>query len=152
MKLRSVLAGAMLAGMFGWCSAPASAQEAGCWSGMYGWGLPYSHYDLEHVPYFALHPPVYYSYPVARPYGYSPFAYPPSVMTPELKPEEPKMMYNPFVPSNPAEETQPAAVEGKTASSSQPLRLVNPFVESAETQLAPAPQRVQRVFPASLAR
>ena len=38
--------------------------------------------DNYRIPYYALYPPVYYSYPVARPYGYSPFAYPPGTMTP----------------------------------------------------------------------
>ena len=32
------------------------------------------------APYFAMHPPVYYSYPVAYPYGYSPFPNPPGVV------------------------------------------------------------------------
>lgn len=35
-------------------------------------------------PYFALHPPVYYSAPVGRTYGYSPFPYSGNVPTPEV--------------------------------------------------------------------
>src|SRR5262245_27891802 len=38
---------------------------------------------LKNVPFYALHPPVYYSYPVPRTYGYSPFAYGPWTMTPD---------------------------------------------------------------------
>jgi hypothetical protein len=45
---------------------------------MYGLGI------VPTPPYFALHPPVYYSCPVPRSYGYSPFAYPGCVQTPEV--------------------------------------------------------------------
>ncbi len=45
---------------------------------MYGLGL------VPTPPYYALHPPVYYSCPVPRSYGYSPFAYPGCVQTPEV--------------------------------------------------------------------
>ena len=54
----------------------------------------------NNVPYFALHPPVYYSYPVPRTYGYSPFAYPPYVMTPEIVMRSAAAeIINPHVPS-----------------------------------------------------
>jgi hypothetical protein len=48
------------------------------------------------IPYYALYPPVYYSYPVARPYGYSPFALPPGVEP--VEPQEPmaEEIINPF--------------------------------------------------------
>ena len=39
----------------------------------------------DNVPYYSAFPPVYYSVPVARTYGYSPFAYPPGTMTPEIE-------------------------------------------------------------------
>lgn len=53
-------------------------------------------------PYFALHPPVYYSYPVPRPYGYSPFAYSGNVRTPAIIGEvvQPEVIRNPHVPSS----------------------------------------------------
>ena len=44
------------------------------WLGFYG--SPYSLGQIPVPPYFSLHPPVYYSQPVARSYGYSPYAYP----------------------------------------------------------------------------
>src|SRR5687767_9268696 len=78
--------------------APANAQypcggwyNPGCVYGSIGRGLP---------PYFSLFPPVYYSCPVPRTYGYSPFAYPPGTMTPEIhvEPSQAKVMVNPFVP------------------------------------------------------
>ena len=70
-------------------AAPAAhAQCDGCNGGGWGWGYDmgclYNSLDYN-VPYFAAHPPVYYSYPVPRTYGYSPFAYPPYVMTPEVE-------------------------------------------------------------------
>jgi hypothetical protein len=77
-------------------------------------------------PYFSLFPPVYYSYPVPRTYGYSPFAYPLGTPTPEvtITDANSKIMINPYVPRS-----QPSAAshEGKTAGG--PLTIVNPFVE-----------------------
>ena len=83
----------------------------------------------KNLPYFALHPPVYYSYPVPRTYGYSPFAYPPGVMTPELVgPPEPVTIINPHVPN--AE--QKASGEAKdraaaTRTQPEPLVIINPY-------------------------
>jgi hypothetical protein len=99
------------------------------------WGL-YSEGFIPIPPYFALHPPVYYSAPIPRTYGYSPFAYPCDVMTPELQFGEPVVqpstMTNPYV-------APPAggATDGQTAHA--PLRIVNPFVDTAEAQLARYP-------------
>lgn len=44
------------------------------WGGGLAWNWPF--YVQERVPYFAAHPPVYYSTPIARSYGHSPFPYP----------------------------------------------------------------------------
>jgi hypothetical protein len=85
---------------------------------------------LDNVPYFALHPPVYYSYPVPRTYGYSPFAYPPGVMTPELAaPPQPVTIINPYVPK--AE--QKASIEttdrsARAPAQPEPLVIINPYV------------------------
>jgi hypothetical protein len=92
---------------------------AGCWyGGGYGYDSPY---ERDHIPFFAMHPPVYYSYPVARTYGYSPFAYPPGVMTP-ADDGGPKEIINPHVPpsNKPSDKTKPSS--GKTA------EIVNPYV------------------------
>jgi hypothetical protein len=100
------------------------------------WGL-YSEGFIPIPPYFALHPPVYYSAPIPRTYGYSPFAYPPGVMTPELQLGEvtqPETMHNPYV--TPPDGPIPAAA-GRTAMA--PLRIVNPFIESPDVQLAHRP-------------
>ncbi len=84
----------------------------------------------NNLPYFALHPPVYYSEPVPRTYGYSPFAYPPGVMTPDVVEEsKPVTIVNPYVPG-----TKPASTAAKTdrsastATSPEPLLIMNPFV------------------------
>ena len=95
----------------------------------YGYGYLYDSLDYN-VPYFAAHPPVYYSYPVPRTYGYSPFAYPPTVMTPEVVAEaKPLQIINPYVPSS--EKSAPKADEDRTAaapSQPEPLVIINPFV------------------------
>lgn len=36
-------------------------------------------YTVDQIPYFAQNPPVYYSYPVKRPYGLSPYPFPGTV-------------------------------------------------------------------------
>jgi len=111
------------------CSSPA-AQAGDCHG--YGWGT-YSVYVQDQIPYFAQHPPVYYSHPVARPYGYSPYAYPPSVMTPEPPPEA-AMIINPYVP-RPVSKPAAAPDEAKTALA--PLRLANPFVAADDAFMLP---------------
>jgi hypothetical protein len=121
-----------------WTSS-ASAQFGG------GYGLGFYNYgggaygggygNLGHIPFYALHPPVYYSYPVARPYGYSPFAYPPGVMTPELKPNVGAAGYgNPFIPKR--DDPQPSA---DRQASMGPI-IINPFVQQARAASAAVAQ------------
>jgi hypothetical protein len=130
----------------------AEAQYAyGCSGGYggYGWGA----WDIgrlysvlaDNVPYYAAFPPVYYSVPVPRTYGYSPFAYPPGVMTPEVvEAVEPLSIANPYF-----QESNATAVEGETAPADQttkvdaaeqgsprPLVVINPYVEQATPALA----------------
>jgi hypothetical protein len=114
--------------------------------GLYGGWWP-GLYWQEDPPYFALYPPVYYSHPIPRPYGFSPYAYPPGTMTPEVIRVQPLMVPNPFVP-------QLAAVE-RPSKTTGPLRIRNPFVAQPETGMAafngltdlPA-SRPQIVYPA----
>jgi hypothetical protein len=92
------------------------------------WGFAELYRELlNNVPYYALHPPVYYSYPVPRTYGYSPFAYPGYIMTPEGCEPQPLEIINPHVPPQP----KPASVETDRAASvttaPQPLVILNPF-------------------------
>jgi hypothetical protein len=130
----------------------ATAVQAQGWGNGYGggWGWGGGYYNVmiddQRPPYFALHPPVYYSYPVPRTYGYSPFAYPGCVPTPDLHLEfgEPGTIDNPYVPDDqsPVDPNNgpelpgaaPTAARDRTARA--PLRIGNPFVE---TTLAAAP-------------
>jgi hypothetical protein len=50
--------------------------------GPYG---PYFPNAQRGIPHFAAFPPVYYSHIVPRPYGYSPYAYVPGVVTPSFE-------------------------------------------------------------------
>ncbi len=92
------------------------------WADGYGW---YWLYGRARLPHFALYPPVYYSVPVPRPYGYSPFAYPPGVLTPEPQARsvqpKPKKVLNPYVNPNPQRPVRSVSVK----------RVRNPFVQSA---------------------
>ena len=54
--------------------------DTGLGYGGWGCGCCYGPNLPSPAPYFAMHPPVYYSYPVATPYGYSPFPNPPGVV------------------------------------------------------------------------
>jgi hypothetical protein len=93
----------------------------------YGGGINNSN---DHIPFYSLYPPVYYSFPVPRSYGYSPFAYPPGVTTPDLPPAAEEIM-NPHVPQS--TEPKPAAV--RTAG---PRTYLNPFVQPAQLASKPA--------------
>jgi hypothetical protein len=117
----------------------ASAQGYGGCNGAgwgYGYDMGYLYNSLDYnVPYFAAHPPVYYSYPVPRTYGYSPFAYPPNVMTPDVMIEDsqPVEIINPYVPSTQTSATstdQSAAASPKNRQP-EPLVIINPYVAGA---------------------
>jgi hypothetical protein len=107
----------------------------GIGGGGYGWDIAELYRELyNNLPYFALHPPVYYSEVVPRTYGYSPFAYPPGVMTPDLAcaPPQPVTINNPYVPA-----TKPATAPASTGDSDraasvpqspEPLVIINPYV------------------------
>jgi len=113
-------------------SLEAQAQVNGPYcGGGYWFGPPYNYSQQEHLPYYSLHPPVYYSLPVARSYGYSPWAYPPGTMTPEVQIAEPLEIQNPYVPRT---KEKPGVRKGKPASDKttfKPYTLINPFVAQA---------------------
>ena len=127
--------------LFGLAALPAQAQVMpGCgqvqyWLGdqygaFQGWGhsSPYASGRIPTPPYFAIHPPVYYSYPVPRSYGYSPFAYPGIVATPEvLETAEPipAEVINPHV--KPSARATSESTDDKTAQSKSRM-IVNPYV------------------------
>jgi hypothetical protein len=84
-------------------------------------------YNTSHIPvppYFALQPPVYYSEPVARPYGYGPYAYPRWIETPEPKaPVRPAMVTNPFV--------APKVKQTKPGKDTTAQMIFNPYIIDA---------------------
>jgi len=114
----------------------ASAQAQGPYCGGYGYcgiNFPFGLYGsrVEDVPYFSMFPPVYYSMPVPRTYGWSPFAYPPGTMTPEVEPPAPQDISNPYVPqSNESKPVQPTSAHTASYRVHQPQVLINPFVKS----------------------
>lgn len=95
----------------------------------YGYGLNSSAYATDRIPtppYFSIHPPVYYSAPVPRTYGYSPYAYDGSVRTPDIE-----MKMNVSVMENPYYKGKTEKVKAKTAGKKTTQKVVfNPFVGS----------------------
>ncbi len=94
----------------------------------YGWDCYYqpSLYSYEYIPYYALHPPVYYSYRIdARSYGDSPFPFPPglSALQAYSVSPQPQMIRNEHVEESnlPTDQYQTHA----------PLRIPNPYVEQS---------------------
>jgi hypothetical protein len=116
----------------GLSSSAASAQVFSPYTfgGTLGW--PYGFYQDEHVPYFSLHPPVYYSRPVPRTYGWSPWAYPPGVLTPDVA-CQPEIVDNPHVEGSSQRKggvTRPKAGLDRNASYRVPKVIDNPYVET----------------------
>jgi hypothetical protein len=113
-------------------------------------------YTREHVPYFALHPPVYYTVPVGRSYGWSPFAYPGWVQTPPVEPPRSMVIRNPYVVGfgadggvgragpdvapSPSKTKEPAPTGAMPVGAKgflpQPIRIVNPYVEPGSQEAA----------------
>jgi hypothetical protein len=136
---RTLLAAAMLVGI-GMTAGRADAQCGGFggyggWGGYWGVGQMYQ-VLADNVPYYAAFPPVYYSAPVPRTYGYSPFAYPPGVMTPDVE-CAPLAIENPYFQGSATVEAKseanaaaPAPVDRTTqvAQPAGPLMVVNPYV------------------------
>ena len=122
--------------------------QAGYYPQFYGRNV-YTIYDQDRIPYFALHPPVYYSTPVPRTYGYSPFAYPGNYRTPDVvAPVDPVTIVNPYYDGEAKESVpkpqvappremkspvKPRPAPTQRSAESTPRRVVNPF---AGTQVA----------------
>ncbi len=137
MARQIALMSALLLGVLS--SAPANACDGcgGGGGGGYGFGMGYMYGSLDYnVPYFAAHPPVYYSAPVPRTYGHSPFAYPPHFRTPELmEVVEPLSIVNPYVPSS-NDVPAPEAEQTTQAKTIEPLVVLNPYVTSSNVMQA----------------
>jgi hypothetical protein len=136
--VRSILGIAAIVIVVGAVSSEAQAQY-----GFDGWGrlgapygvlpgsgwfeMPYSTGRIPTPPYFALHPPVYYSNPEPRTYGYSPYAYPGTFMTPEIvEPPQAEEIINPHV--TPSSETEATEAKDKRVAQAQPQMIINPYV------------------------
>lgn len=98
-----------------------------------GWASLYRTGRIPIPPYFALHPPVYYSQPVPRTYGYSPHAYPGWVPTPEIVEPQPQTIVNPFLDA-PANESQLEPPANQSSVENPPKVTYNPFVKSPAVQ------------------
>ena len=152
--LGALFCGVLLTASFAWAGAPSGVHGhahgfghrfghrnsgefgtvfAGGFDG-YGNGgscYPYFGIDDREVPFYALFPPVYYSYPVPRTYGYSPFAYPPGVETPPIVNETgPKEIINPYVPpSNKAKPMSGRVTDDHSTDTLDRVQVVvNPYV------------------------
>ena len=110
----------------------------------YGVGLLYNSLDFN-VPYYAAHPPVYYSYPVPRTYGHSPFAYPPHFRTPDMfGMVDPVIIENPHVESSWEEELKEKQDDAASRFTSQqrppqPLVIENPHCRGSVSVAQTAP-------------
>jgi hypothetical protein len=147
MNFRRTLLSALL------LTAASAGSQAHAQCGPYGGGYGgFGAWDMgrlygvlaDNVPYYAAFPPVYYSQPVPRTYGYSPFAYPPGVMTPEVVEEvQPAVIENPyFTPGTTSE--APAAEAGEpvvdqttsVAPARGPQEILNPYFSRTENAVA----------------
>jgi hypothetical protein len=105
----------------------------GCGNGYWGDGYYYGFYrrnitsESSLPPYFAQFPPVYYAGPpIARTYGWSPFALRPTEYDsiPQLK-AKPVMMHNPYVTD--AGEAAEKKADDKTAAAAKVI--INPYIQ-----------------------
>ncbi len=118
-------------------ATPAQADDCGCGYGAgfgYGyngfWGAPlaYSQGSAYVPPYYAIHPPVYYSpHIIARPYGWSPFAWPSTALMPAAPVARPMVIMNAHVKTADSRvaEAKPQMIDGI-----QPEEIANPFFVS----------------------
>jgi hypothetical protein len=146
------------------------ASAAGPWpygAVQYAYVYPYSAYPPilagKPIPYYAVHPPVYYSDIVPRPYGYSPYAYVPGIVTPgfeaigglsypchpgELRLHAPDWQR----PARPGEEPAEKADAPARQAGSRPVTIWNEYVATPGTEpiasdhRSPAPLRITNPY------
>jgi hypothetical protein len=119
-----------LAALVGCMSVGAGSAHAQIFAPSYGFAGgtgPYNLYTQDLPPFYALYPPVYYSQPIARTYGFSPFAYPPGYPTPQNYFSPPPGMRSSAGYSGGAPTPMPTAMAQTT-----PLVIENPFVQAAK--------------------
>jgi hypothetical protein len=125
--------------------APEAKAQCGA-SGYGGMGFGGYGYDVgrlygvlaQKVPYYAAFPPVYYSAPVPRTYGYSPFAYPPGTATPELPSQvmAAQEILNPYVPASTVVDKEEADNVTQRTTTPAALAIVNPFLHSQVAEIS----------------
>jgi hypothetical protein len=120
-RLRAFILGV---GLIGCVCAGADSADAQIFAPSYGFAGgtgPYNLYIQDTPPFYAMYPPVYYSQPMSRSYGWSPFAYPPGVPTPQAHVSAPQGVHTATV----VESNAPAPAEAVAVA---PLTIENPFV------------------------
>lgn len=143
----------LIGGLF--LCGPSTAEAGYPWGSYFGYAPGYSYYSQDYIPYYALHPPVYYSYPVPRTYGYSPFAYPPTVMTPEVSIDgvsSPAVIENPYfeeVPQDEAPSAAPSSDRSARAARPQPKLVVNPYFNGPVAQGEQPERQAGVIYPTS---
>jgi hypothetical protein len=130
----SLIASLACAAIIALANRPVAAQSPYCYGYGYGWGYDVP-YERDHIPFYAVHPPVYYSYPVARAYGWTPFAYTPDAIVLPLDDGGIKQIINPFVPPNnvptpptPSLKAKPSAERTTDDTANTIHVVVNPYV------------------------
>ncbi len=96
------------------------------WHGDYWCGIAASEYCSEHVPYFALHPPVHYGYSILKACGYGQLACSRQIARGSGRAPRPVVVVNLYCSDEMAAEPRPARMVRK------PLRIRNPYVENAD--------------------
>ncbi|MBN2474087.1 MAG: hypothetical protein JXB62_05745 [Pirellulales bacterium] len=130
--MRAKLAmGVLLVGLAIWATPNGAKAACGPYFGHpycatpwgYDSGQTYAHLS-NNLPYFALHPPVYYNYSVQRPYGYSPFADRPAPIPAGYAATSPQAARGIDSPAGFVARPEPQPPV-------QPLRIINPYVLQA---------------------
>ncbi len=107
----------------------------------YGYGnngpAAYALGNIAAPPYFALHPPVYYSRPVPRSYGHSPFACTCDCHHHGQPMVAPRITVNPHVeakPATPAKKSEPKGAKPAKIAAAAPVRIANPYYHQHDRQ------------------
>lgn len=94
------------------------------------WNRGYRVQDREQQPFFARHPPVYYSHIVKRPYGVSPYPAPAGIMPVEMQivTPDPLTVANPFFNKQVAPVKQSTNSESESKTENKTTWVVNPHL------------------------
>ena len=123
--------------------------------GLAGFGGSFRAVNNYDIPYFALHPPVYYSGQIVpRAYGVSPFAAPPGIRPVEMSMPAPKIINNPYVnpgkkagkkqeispsdklPKKQKKKKKKKAPKGEAKTDDKSAHIINPFFQQRVSEVA----------------